>query len=424
MVSQLDLAGTQLCGIWTDRLCHQRGTYTAEGITAIADALRVNGALTALNLSSDCLKDEGVSAVCEAIQSNKETKLASLNFANNNIGPVGANAVAAMVAVTGGLTSLDLSGNQLCGVRINPNPYPNPFGDSGTYTAEGITAIADALRVNGSLTRVDVRRNKIAGDGAAQLSAAVLGNLKIEKFNGIPIKEMRANSITELDLEGQGVGVEGGMVVARFVPVMVGLTSLNLSSNQLCGLDDRGTGTYTAEGITAIADAMRVNGALTSLNLRDNQLCGLDEIGRGTYTAEGITAIADALRVNGALTALDLSSDCLKDEGVSAVCEAIQSNKETKLTSLNFRNNEIGPVGANAVAAMVAVTGALTSLDISNNRMGDDGVKPICEALKQNSSLKVLDLNASNTRGGEIGPQGAQYLADMLSVNGGLTKIE
>ena len=55
--------------------------------------------------------------------------------------------------------------------------------------------------------------------------------------------------------------------------------------------------------------------------------------------------------------------------------------------------------------------------------MGDDGVKPICEALKQNSSLKVLDLNASNTRGEEIGPQGAQYLADMLSVNGGLTVI-
>ena len=37
MVSQLDLSNNQLCG---------RGTYTAEGITAIADALRVNGALT------------------------------------------------------------------------------------------------------------------------------------------------------------------------------------------------------------------------------------------------------------------------------------------------------------------------------------------------------------------------------------------
>jgi hypothetical protein len=80
--------------------------------------------------------------------------------------------------------------------------------------------------------------------------------------------------------------------------------------------------------------------------------------------------------------------------------------------------------GLNALADAFRVNGALTSLDISNNRMGDDGVKPICEALKQNSSLKALDLNAMKTSGGEIGPQGAQYLADLLSVNGALTKIE
>ena len=52
----------------------------------------------------------------------------------------------------------------------------------------------------------------VAGKGAAQLAAAVLDNLKIEMFNVIPIKEMRANSLTELDLNGKYVGVEGGMV--------------------------------------------------------------------------------------------------------------------------------------------------------------------------------------------------------------------
>jgi hypothetical protein len=78
-----------------------------------------------------------------------------------------------------------------------------------------------------------------------------------------------------------------------------GLTSLNLSDNQLCGLDSSGRGTYAAVGITAIADAMRVNGGMTSLNLSSNQLCGLNYFRRGTYTAEGVTAIADALRADG-----------------------------------------------------------------------------------------------------------------------------
>ena len=121
-----------------------RNNLRAAGAAALAPALAANGGLTALDLSSNELKDEGVSAVCEAIQSNKETKLTSLNFGYSGIGPVGANAVAAMVAVTGSLTSLDLSNNELCG--------GTSWG--ATYTAEGITAIADALRVTGSLTEV------------------------------------------------------------------------------------------------------------------------------------------------------------------------------------------------------------------------------------------------------------------------------
>ena len=111
---------------------------------------------------------------------------------------------------------LDISHTQLCG-RLD--------SDDDGYV-EGITAIADALRVNGTLTCVDVRGNDIEGDGAAQLSAAVLGNLKIEMFNEIPVKEMRADSFTELDMEGKGIGVEGVMVVAGLIPVMGGLTEV------------------------------------------------------------------------------------------------------------------------------------------------------------------------------------------------------
>jgi hypothetical protein len=168
--------------------------------------------------------------------------------------------LAAVVASNGELRTLNLSQNEL--------------------DAEDARALAPALTTT-TLARVDMCGNKITGDGATQLAAAVLGNLKIEMFNKIPIKEMRANSLTKLDLECMDVGVHGGMVVAGLIPVM------------------------------------------------------------------------------GGLKALDLSYNCLEDEGVSAVCEAIQSNKETKLALLNFEDNNIGPVGANAVAAMVAVTGAL-----------------------------------------------------------------
>ena len=50
------------------------------------------------------------------------------------------------------------------------------------------------------------------------------------------------------------------------------LPQLNLAANQLCGLDWRGEGTYTSEGIKAVAGALKVNGSLTSLDVRYNQL--------------------------------------------------------------------------------------------------------------------------------------------------------
>jgi len=43
-------------------------------------------------------------------------------------------------------SQLDLSGNTLCGI--------NHYTGAGTYTAEGIKAIADALKGNASLTKI------------------------------------------------------------------------------------------------------------------------------------------------------------------------------------------------------------------------------------------------------------------------------
>ena len=67
------------------------------------------------------------------------------------------------------------------------------------------------------------------------------------------------------------------------------LTDLNLRDNNV-----------RDAGAAAIAEALRGNEVLTSLDLRSNEICGLDYRGRGTYSAAGITALAEALKVNGA----------------------------------------------------------------------------------------------------------------------------
>ena len=63
----------------------------------------------------------------------------------------------------------------------------------------------------------------------------------------------------------------------------------------------------------------------SQLNLAYNALCGLDPTtGEGTYTKEGITAIADALRVSPSMTWLDVRHNLIGEEGKAALREAIE----------------------------------------------------------------------------------------------------
>ena len=68
------------------------------------------------------------------------------------------------------------------------------------------------------------------------------------------------------------------------------------------------------------------------LNLSGNQLCGLDRWGSGTYNVEGITAIADALRVTPSLTRLNVKYNSLGDEGRAIISSAVQGKVDFDLS--------------------------------------------------------------------------------------------
>ena len=58
-------------------------------------------------------------------------------------------------------------------------------------------------------------------------------------------------------------------MVAALIQGSAVLTSLDLSSNQLCGVDSRGRGTYDPTGIQALSEGSAV---LTKLNVQLNRL--------------------------------------------------------------------------------------------------------------------------------------------------------
>ena len=345
-----------------------RNLIGSEGAAALAPAL-ANGALTRIDVRNINIEGKGAEQLSAAVLGNLKIEM----FNEIPIKQMRADS----------FTELDLKGKG--------------FGVVGGMVVAGL------IPVMGALTRVDVRHNNIAGDSAVQLAAAVLGNLKIEKFNEIPIKEMRANSFTELDLKGKGtwpIGVEGGMVVAGLIPAMGALTSLDLSNNALCGVWSKGgtvSGTYTEEGITAIAEALRVNGALTRVDVRLNNIAGV-----------GAARLAAAVLGN------------LMIEMFNEI--PIKEMRANSFTELDLNGKGVGVEGGMVVAGLMAVMSGLTKLSLAQNELGEEGTKFLCDAFVGNNTLKELDISGSY-RSNIGGTAGAKHVANMLLVNGSLTEV-
>jgi len=76
------------------------------------------------------------------------------------------------------------------------------------------------------LTNLDTRHNGISGDAAQQLASMVVASTSLEVFGGVPLKQLRADSLTELDLTRKDLGPTEAIVIAELVKVSRVLTTL------------------------------------------------------------------------------------------------------------------------------------------------------------------------------------------------------
>ena len=83
---QQGLSDNSLCGVKRGR-----GNYDASGIQALAEALKVNGVLTELQLGANEIRDEGAKALASALRVNGV--LTSLDVSYNSLGDEGKGAI-------------------------------------------------------------------------------------------------------------------------------------------------------------------------------------------------------------------------------------------------------------------------------------------------------------------------------------------
>ena len=157
-----------------------------------------------------------------------DTSMTEADFSNKHLGVSGAIILAAILGCktfrdSRSLSRLDLSGNSIGGTNDEP----------------GVKAIAEALKVNRTITEINLASNRFDAKCAKILAPAIKASGSLSSLhlgmNGIPeeqmkaiiamdkldvlcsVPELKAGSITELDLAGKALGTEGALVLATYL---------------------------------------------------------------------------------------------------------------------------------------------------------------------------------------------------------------
>ncbi|KAG8469075.1 hypothetical protein KFE25_007593 [Diacronema lutheri] len=227
----------------------------------------------------------------------------------------------------------------------------------------------------------------------------------------------------QLDFTDAGLTDEMSSAIVVLVQVNDALEELHLSSN---GLTD-------VTGV-ALAVALESNGSVTQLSLDANELTDATAI-----------ALGATLQRNGALSGIDLGANRIGDAGAAALAEGLRGNSTVRdlwlnnnaltmhsakplaraladpncaLEKLNLNYNQLGDLGADALAKALQLNESLRTLSLDGNGISDVGAAPLARALHTNATLAELWLE--DNRCGDVA---AMHLGRALKANVGLAEL-
>jgi hypothetical protein len=126
-------------------------------------------------------------------------------------------------------------------------------------------------------------------------------------------------------------------------------------------------------------------------------------------TSENIEALALALRDNKEIVALDLYGNEILESEAQILIGALKTMPSLKLLNLSGENdeglemwNEIGDMGAIALAELLEAHKGLTMIKIDHNDIGAESMRKLIEALTYNTTVIRLDITGNDTLFGAL----------------------
>ena len=268
-------------------------------------------------------------------------------------------------------------------------------------TDDGVTKIADALRRNRTITKLNMARNRIGAAGAERLGEALKVN----------------NSLKALDLTGNAIGEHGARKIAAGLLVNSSLSILNLGGTADRDPDSNdGAKVHARMDLAKLAHALSHNQTLTSLHVQHNQI---DAIGAGH--------LASALQSNNVLLTLNLDHNNIGDRASDIL------KNSPSLTTLSLVDNNITTGGATHLSSALKAHVNVQALNIAHNQLQPEGATKIAEALTENRSLTEINLRSIGIGSGGLTTDDAEgdldldvfrTLAQALRVHPTLTSID
>lgn len=303
-----------------------------------------------------------------------------------------------------GLQSLELRGSR-CGFRLED---------------EHIGVIAVCLQQTGAqLHTLALTYHLISGSGVQHMANSLLGG----------IVNQEAITLMRLDLEGNGIKDDGLRHLQLHDSRLCPLTYLNLSGNPL-----------GENGGMVLADSLRSNVTLEELlvNNCDFTLTALVGISNGVGE-QGYDSTLKAIEINRPivpqyapgeesiehfsrllgkiplLSHISLKYHIMLDSGARLFAQNL--GKTELMISLDLECNKIGVAGAEALASYLIVQAragrkSLETLKLSHNIIADAGAIALSHALTENKSLRCLTLKSNS-----IGQSGLVALGNTLNTN-------
>jgi hypothetical protein len=201
----------------------------------ISELMRANASLTSLDVGFNEIGKEEVLNLVSIFKQKDQMK--SVGLANCNLGVNGAKAVADYVSVSASLTECNLRGNDLdeegwCLIFDALRDNPQNKIAKWDLTSESINSViakslAAYVAVSASLTSVNILTNKLGIEGATVLLKVRAEKPMLRTLYGLTHTE------TAINLQHMGLGPADAMLLAPEVAVIPSLTALDVEYNSM-----------------------------------------------------------------------------------------------------------------------------------------------------------------------------------------------